>query len=60
MPSAARFGLMRLISTTVAGSLPQQQRAEERAFLSTASHNRSLRDQFLVQAVRGHTPVPTS
>ena len=47
MPSAARFGLMRLISSTVAGSLPEPQRAEERAFLSTASHNRSLRDEFL-------------
>ncbi len=48
MPSVARFGLMRLISTTaVAGSLPDHERAEERAFLSTASHNRSLRDEFL-------------
>jgi pimeloyl-ACP methyl ester carboxylesterase len=47
MPSVSRFGLMRLISTTVAGSLPDHQRAEERAFLSTAGHNRSLRDEFL-------------
>ena len=47
MPSASRFGLMRLISTTVAGSLPDHDRAEERAFLSTANHNRSLRDELL-------------
>jgi len=38
---------MRLISTTVAGSLPDHDRAEERAFLSTANHNRSLRDELL-------------
>lgn len=47
MPSAARFGLMRLISSTAAGGLPDHERDEERAFLSTASHNRSVRDEFL-------------
>jgi len=47
MPSAARFGVMRIVSASVAGSLPELQRAEERSLLSTASHNRSLRDEFL-------------
>ncbi len=47
MPSLSRFGIMRVISTTVAGSLPDRQRGEERSFLSTARHDRSLRDELL-------------
>jgi pimeloyl-ACP methyl ester carboxylesterase len=46
-PSLARFGVLRLFYTSAASGLPPQARAEERAFWSTASHYRSLRDEFL-------------
>lgn len=46
-PSLTRFGLLRLFYTSAVGGLPPQARAEERAFWSTASHYRSLRDEFL-------------
>ena len=46
-PSLARFGLLRLAYTSAASGLPPQARAEERAIWSTASHYRSLRDEFL-------------
>jgi pimeloyl-ACP methyl ester carboxylesterase len=44
-PSVARLGVMRLVYTSAAAGLPPEARADERAFWSTASHNRSLRDE---------------
>jgi pimeloyl-ACP methyl ester carboxylesterase len=44
-PSVARLGVMRLIYSSASPGLPPEARAEERAFWSTASHNRSLRDE---------------
>ena len=44
-PSLARLGVMRLFYASAATGLPPEARAEERAFWSTASHNRSLRDE---------------
>src|SRR5207244_1602462 len=46
-PSLARLGVMRLIITPPASGLPPEVRAEERAFWSTASSNRSLRDEVV-------------
>ena len=46
-PSLARFGVLRLVYSSAVSGLPPQARAEERAFWSTASHYRSLRDEFL-------------
>jgi pimeloyl-ACP methyl ester carboxylesterase len=46
-PSVARFGVLRLVYSSAASGLPPQARAEERAFWSTASHYRSVRDEFL-------------
>ncbi len=43
---AARFGLMRLVSSTSGGSLPEPVRAQERAFGSTAGQARSMRDEL--------------
>jgi len=44
-PSLARIGVMRLIYSFSVVDLPPEARAEERAIWSTASHNRSLRDE---------------
>jgi pimeloyl-ACP methyl ester carboxylesterase len=44
-PSLARLGVMRLLYTSAAAGLPPEARGEERAFWSTASHNRSMRDE---------------
>jgi pimeloyl-ACP methyl ester carboxylesterase len=44
-PSLARLGVMRLLYASAAAGLPADARGEERAFWSTASHNRSLRDE---------------
>jgi hypothetical protein len=38
---------MRLLYTWAATGLPPEARAEERAFWSTASHNRSMRDEVV-------------
>jgi pimeloyl-ACP methyl ester carboxylesterase len=46
-PSLARFGVLRLFYTSAVSGLPPQARAEERASWSTASHYRSVRDEFL-------------
>jgi pimeloyl-ACP methyl ester carboxylesterase len=46
-PSLARLGVLRLVYTSAISGLPPQARAEERAFWSTASHYRSVRDEFL-------------
>ena len=46
-PSLARFGVLRLVYSSAASGLPPQARAEERASWSTASHYRSVRDEFL-------------
>jgi pimeloyl-ACP methyl ester carboxylesterase len=46
-PSVARLGVMRLSYASAAAGLPPEARAEERAFWSTASHNRSLRDEVV-------------
>jgi hypothetical protein len=46
-PSLARFGVMRLFHSSAAVGLPPEARAKERAFWSTASHNRSLRDEVV-------------
>ena len=46
-PSLARLGVGRLIASTAAAGLPPEVRAEERAFASTASSARSLRDEVV-------------
>ena len=46
-PSVARLGVMRLVYSSAVTGLPPEARAEERAFWSTASHNRSLRDEVV-------------
>ena len=46
LPSLARVGAMRLLYEFNVGSLPSEQRDEERAFWSTARHARSERDEF--------------
>jgi pimeloyl-ACP methyl ester carboxylesterase len=46
MPSLSRLGVMRLVNDTQFGNLPSPQREQERAFLSTPRHNRSVRDEF--------------
>jgi pimeloyl-ACP methyl ester carboxylesterase len=46
MPPLSRLGLGRLLFDTQFDDLPAPQRAQERAFLSTPRHNRSVRDEF--------------
>jgi hypothetical protein len=46
-PLLVPHGLARLVYSSRVSALPPQARAEERAFWSTASHYRSLRDEFL-------------
>jgi pimeloyl-ACP methyl ester carboxylesterase len=46
-PSVARLGVMRLVYSSAVAGLPPRARGEERAFWSTASHNRSLRDEVV-------------
>ena len=46
LPSLSRFGVSRIISDMSHGDLPEPARDEERAFLSTPRHNRSVRDEF--------------
>lgn len=46
MPSLSRLGLGRVLYGTQYGGLPEPQRSQERAFLSTPRHNRSIRDEF--------------
>jgi pimeloyl-ACP methyl ester carboxylesterase len=46
MPSLSRLGLGRVVYGTQYGDLPEPQRSQERAFLSTPRHNRSVRDEF--------------
>jgi pimeloyl-ACP methyl ester carboxylesterase len=46
-PSFARLGVMRLFYRSAATDLPPMARAQERAFWSTVSHNRSLRDEVI-------------
>lgn len=46
MPSLSRLGVMRILNDTQFGNLPTPQREQERAFLSTPQHNRSVRDEF--------------
>jgi pimeloyl-ACP methyl ester carboxylesterase len=46
MPTLSRLGVMRIVNDTQFGNLPSPQREQERAFLSTPRHNRSLRDEF--------------
>ena len=46
MAPLARLGVMRAVETSAAATLPSPQRDEERAFLSTPRHNRSIRDEF--------------
>src|SRR5690606_26608785 len=45
-PSAARFGLMRLVSAMSSGSLPESVRGEEQAFAATPGQARSMRDEI--------------
>ncbi len=45
-PSVSRFGLMRLVITATAGSLPEPQRSEEDAFESSADQARSTREEL--------------
>ncbi|MGD9933051.1 MAG: alpha/beta fold hydrolase [Dehalococcoidia bacterium] len=46
MPSLSRIGAGRVIFRTAASGLPPQARSEERAFVATPAHNRSVRDEF--------------
>lgn len=46
MPSLSRIGVGRLVYFVAVSGLPSNARSEERAFLSTARHNRSVRDEF--------------
>ncbi|MCU1345568.1 MAG: hypothetical protein JWL70_1834 [Acidimicrobiia bacterium] len=46
MPTLARLGVGRVVYGTGYGDLPEPQRSQERAFLSTPRHNRSVRDEF--------------
>ncbi|MGH9084217.1 MAG: alpha/beta fold hydrolase [Acidimicrobiales bacterium] len=46
MPSLSRLGLGRVLYGTQYGGLPEPQRSQERAYLSTPRHNRSIRDEF--------------
>ena len=46
LPSLSRLGLARVFNQTAYGDLPAVARDQERAFLSTPRHNRSLRDEF--------------
>jgi pimeloyl-ACP methyl ester carboxylesterase len=46
MPLAARLGIMRVVNEGQYGDLRSPQRQQQRAFLSTARHNRSVRDEF--------------
>jgi pimeloyl-ACP methyl ester carboxylesterase len=45
-PSLARLGVMRVVAQFSTGALPSEQRDDEKAFLSTARHWRSQRDEF--------------
>ena len=45
-PSLAHLGVMRLVEQSSFGTLPSEQRDQERAFWSTARHWRSQRDEF--------------
>lgn len=46
VPSLSRFGIGRLVYGTEYGDLPPEQRDQERAFLATPRHGRSVRDEF--------------
>jgi pimeloyl-ACP methyl ester carboxylesterase len=46
MPTLARLGVGRAVYGTAFGDLPEPQRDQEREFLATPRHNRSLRDEF--------------
>jgi pimeloyl-ACP methyl ester carboxylesterase len=46
MPSLSRLGLGRVVYGTQYGGLPEPQRQQERAFLATPRHSRSVRDEF--------------
>jgi pimeloyl-ACP methyl ester carboxylesterase len=46
MPSLSRLGIARVVYGTQYNGLPAPQRDQERAFLSTPRHNRSVRDEF--------------
>ena len=46
MSPLSRLGVMRVLNDTQFDNLPSPQREQERAFLSTPQHNRSVRDEF--------------
>ncbi|MBV8961015.1 MAG: alpha/beta hydrolase [Actinobacteria bacterium] len=46
MPTLARLGVGRVVYDSQFGDLPQPQRDQERAFVATPRHNRSVRDEF--------------
>ena len=46
LPSLSRLGVSRIIADNAYTGLPQPARNQERAFLSTPRHNRSIRDEF--------------
>jgi pimeloyl-ACP methyl ester carboxylesterase len=46
LPSLSRFGFGRALYQTAYGDLPAHARDEERAFLATPRHARSVRDEF--------------
>jgi pimeloyl-ACP methyl ester carboxylesterase len=46
LPSLSRLGFARAYNQAAYGDLPALARDEERAFLSTPRHNRSVRDEF--------------
>jgi pimeloyl-ACP methyl ester carboxylesterase len=46
LPALSRFGIGRAMYQTAYGDLPARAREEERAFLATPRHARSVRDEF--------------
>lgn len=46
MPTLSRLGLLRIVDDNEYKDLPEPQRDQERAFLATPRHNRSVRDEF--------------
>lgn len=46
LPSLSRLGVGRVLYGAEYGGLPEPQRSQERALLSTPRHNRSVRDEF--------------
>jgi pimeloyl-ACP methyl ester carboxylesterase len=61
LPSVSRLGVMRLISSSAVAGLPPEERAEVRAFWSTAGYARARRDEVAgLQAALSQAQALTS